>query len=69
MVVVIEEPGIEIALVQGCLNGFQVHSGFFYLITFLRSPERSEGALPQDKLPPGVHTMLRDALVPSARAT
>jgi hypothetical protein len=36
--VVIEQPGIDIALMQGSLNGFQIHKRYFYLTTGNATP-------------------------------
>jgi hypothetical protein len=35
MMVVVKEPGVDIALVQGGLYGFQVHSGVNYLFNHI----------------------------------
>src|SRR5882762_2139170 len=48
VMVVIKQPGIEIALMQGKLNGFKVHKRFFYLTTLTHwtivSPRKHEKA-------------------------
>jgi hypothetical protein len=34
VMVVIKQPGIDIAFMQGRLNSFKIHKRFFYLTTF-----------------------------------